>query len=61
MSEIHLVPVPGTGVVFHSPGQPPLALGAGQAIVAATKSAGQPNGKVSGQVANTSTIIVNPA
>ena len=61
MSEVHLVPVPGTNIVFHQPGQAPLTAGAGQAVVAATKTAGQPNGKVLGQVSGTSCIISNPA
>jgi len=61
VSEAHLNPIPGTTVVFHQPGQVPLQAGAGKPVVAAAKSAGQPNGKVVGQVAGTSVVTVNPA
>ena len=61
MSEVHLNPISGTSVVFHQPGQVPLQPGAGQPVVTAAKSAGQPNGKVIGQVAGTSVVALNPA
>jgi len=40
----------GNQVVFHNSGQVPLHPGAGQPVVAAVKSAGNPNGTAHGQV-----------
>jgi len=63
MSEIQ-VNTPGANssqVVFHNPGQIPLQAGAGQPIVVAAKPAGQPNGKILGQVQGTSIVANNPA
>jgi len=63
MSEVH-VNITGANssqVVFHNPGKAPDVPGAGQTVVAATKTAGQPNGKVLGQVSGTTCIISNPA
>jgi hypothetical protein len=60
-TETHLNPVPGTSIVFHSPGQHPLNPGSGQPVVAASKSVGNPNGWVHGQVSGTTVILNNPA
>jgi hypothetical protein len=49
MAEVHLTPVPNTTVVFHQPGQHPLAPGAGQPIVA-TGSVLNKTAAVHGQV-----------
>jgi hypothetical protein len=57
MGEVH---VTVAGVVAHNPGQHPLPAGAGQPVVAT----GKPQDKtavVSGQIANSSVIIKNPA
>jgi hypothetical protein len=55
------VHVTTAGVTFHSDGRNPvLPKGVGQPVVAAVKSPGQPNGNVSGQVANSSVVIQNP-
>ena len=51
----------GSQVIFSNPAVHPLPKGAGQPVAATTKTVGQPNGSVSGQVSGTSTIIVNPA
>lgn len=64
MAEVHTNISSGannTQIIFHNPAQHPLPSGAGQPAVAAVKSAGQPNGSVSGQIANTSVVVRNPA
>lgn len=64
MAEVHLSVVSdnsGSRVVFHNPGQHPLPANAGQPIVAATKTPGNPNGNVQGQVPGSSIVISNPA
>jgi hypothetical protein len=61
MSEIHLTPIPNTSVVFHSPGQAPLAAGAGQVVTATVKTPGNPNAVVHGQVTGTTILFHSPA
>lgn len=62
MSEVHTT-ITGknneVNVVFHNPGAAPLPTNAGQAIVAAAKTPGNPNGNVQGQTAGV--VISNPA
>jgi hypothetical protein len=48
------------GVVHSNPAESPVNPLAGQAVVAAIKNPGQPNGNVAGQVAGTSVIVKNP-
>ncbi len=61
MPETHINPIPNTSIVFHSPGQTPLQPGAGQPVVAAVKTVGNPNGTVHGQITNTQIIFHSPA
>jgi hypothetical protein len=58
--EVHLTPVPGTSVVFHQPGQVPLATGAGQPVTVVRDSSGKVL-STSGQVTGTSVIHRNPS
>jgi len=51
----------GSQVVFTNPAVHPLQPGSGLTPAAATKSAGQPNGSVIGQIAGTSVVFNNPA
>lgn len=51
----------GSQIVFHNPAQHPLPVGAGVPVVAATKTVGNPNGSVHGQVPNTTIVHNNPA
>ena len=51
----------GSQIQFSNPAVHPLKPGAGQPVASATKSVGQPNGSVSGQVSGTSVIVRNPA
>ena len=60
MADVHLNPVPGTNVVFHSPGVTPTSQGAGQAVIV-TRDASGKIVSTSGQVAGTSVIHTNPA
>lgn len=58
MAEVHLTPVPGTGIVFHSPGQHPLPASAGKPVTQSKDA----SGKVSaahGQV-NTGSSVQGP-
>lgn len=57
VSEVHLTV---SGVVAHNPGQHPLPVGAAQPVVATGNPAAK-TAAVSGQVANSSVIIRNPA
>jgi hypothetical protein len=64
MAEIHVnvtSDASGNQIVFHNSGQVPLAIGAGQTITPAVKTAGNPNGVVHGQVTGTGVLIHNPA
>jgi hypothetical protein len=68
MAEIHVnitSDSSGNQVVFHNSAQVPLAVGAGQSVSAASKTAGSPNGIVHGQVnaggSIPGPIIHNPA
>jgi hypothetical protein len=56
MSEVHLSPVPSTGVVFHSPGQHPLPVSAGKSVTTTAKVPGQPNSAAHGQVNSASAV-----
>jgi len=51
----------GSQVVFHNPGVHVLSAGAGQSVVAAVKTPGNPNGSVHGQITGTSILHNNPA
>jgi len=51
----------GSQVLFSNPAVHPLPKGAGQPVAATTKTVGQPNGSVSGQVSGTSVVVNNPA
>jgi len=62
MAEVHTTITTdksGNQIVFHNPAQHPLPANAGQPIVAATKTAGNPNGNAQGQTAGV--IFSNPA
>ena len=60
MADVHLNPVPGTNVVFHSPGVTPTSQGAGQAVTV-TKDASGKTLSTSGQVPGSTIIHTNPA
>jgi len=62
MAEVHVnitSDASGNQIVFHNSGQVPLHPGAGQPVVAAAKTPGNPNGVVHGQV-NPGGVILGP-
>jgi hypothetical protein len=50
-----------TGIVHSNPAESPANPLSGQPVVAATKTAGNPNGNVAGQVTGTTILVRNPA
>jgi hypothetical protein len=48
-------------IVHSNPAETPANPLSGQAVVSATKTPGNPNGNVSGQVTGTSVLVKNPA
>jgi hypothetical protein len=62
MSTKNIITTPSNTVIIHSnPAESPANPLAGQAVVAAVKTPGNPNGNVAGQVTGTSVIVRNPA